>query len=372
MTLRSIPTFRQRQGSAFTLVELLVVIGIIALLISILLPTLAKARAAANTIKCSANLRGIGQAMQMYASENKGFLPGSGYTSGRSYFTSTFSLSGIATGAVPTGNPIHPMDWMTPLINEMSIHAPASVDSSMDEGVRYAWMMSLPEFLCPVIQGVGSTYYVSTTGSTTGGIVQATSYVAAVAFLLTSSDQAGYGSLTRDTPTGVSFVNPPAKYVPNLARIGHNAEKIFMADAGKYINSAVGTITPTYDLSLTSTRITYSTTYGYNANWCDFGAFDMVSSAWDRSWAAGNTHTGVLDPRALIYRHGNASSGYRLNALFFDGHVETMYDLASADPRYWMPSGSTWGPNAPSTNVFSKVWPDVVAKYNLTSTYIAP
>ncbi|MDB5324818.1 MAG: xcpT 4 [Phycisphaerales bacterium] len=64
-----------RQRKAFTLVELLVVIGIIALLISILLPSLNRARQQANLIKCSSNLRSIGQMLQIYVSENKGFAP---------------------------------------------------------------------------------------------------------------------------------------------------------------------------------------------------------------------------------------------------------------------------------------------------------
>ena len=60
---------------AFTLVELLVVIGIIALLISILLPSLNKARQSANLIKCQANLHGIGEALAIYESQYKAALP---------------------------------------------------------------------------------------------------------------------------------------------------------------------------------------------------------------------------------------------------------------------------------------------------------
>ena len=64
-----------RKSKAFTLIELLVVVAIIALLISILLPSLARARELSKRTVCSANLRGIGQACKIYAQENEEFWP---------------------------------------------------------------------------------------------------------------------------------------------------------------------------------------------------------------------------------------------------------------------------------------------------------
>jgi prepilin-type N-terminal cleavage/methylation domain-containing protein/prepilin-type processing-associated H-X9-DG protein len=66
---------RHSRRRGFTLVELLVVIGIIALLISILLPALNKARESANEVACQSNLHQISNLIGIYAAENRGLLP---------------------------------------------------------------------------------------------------------------------------------------------------------------------------------------------------------------------------------------------------------------------------------------------------------
>ena len=80
--------------SAFTLVELLVVIGIIATLIAILLPTLGRAREAARAANCLSNLRQINTAFMLFAHDNKGYLPQVG-AAGAS--TDKFDINGVST-----------------------------------------------------------------------------------------------------------------------------------------------------------------------------------------------------------------------------------------------------------------------------------
>ena len=74
----------RRQSRAFTLVELLVVVGIVALLIGILLPALGRARGAARRVVCQNNLRVLGQGMLGYAAAWQGYLPWDGYREGDS------------------------------------------------------------------------------------------------------------------------------------------------------------------------------------------------------------------------------------------------------------------------------------------------
>src|SRR5262245_24441207 len=95
---------RRRRG--FTLVELLVVIGIIAVLVGILLPALQKARRAANGVKCSSNMRQIASAMLLYINTNKGKFP-------------ITSANGGVSAVYPQG-----VYWANDLVKQKYIAAP--------------------------------------------------------------------------------------------------------------------------------------------------------------------------------------------------------------------------------------------------------
>ena len=383
------PNRRSNTGSrAFTLVELLVVIGIIALLISIILPALNKARRAAQSIKCLANLRTMAQAMQIYASDNKGWIIGSGCTTGIPFYPTQFqtilvdaSPPAYGNGNIPGWEPIYPSDYITPMILEMRMSANVisipgpHVDTLLDpnEGDRYFQYVNIPEFQCPSYAG---TLVNPTGGSGWAGTIPGLSYVTAWAFLMSAPfqvpDLGGVTGVTRMSSAGARWPQTPQGYVPKITKVGDNSEKIFMADGAKgfiYKVSPLGGPAPygSYNLSIGSPW--YDDDNGSTGSFTDLGPWSIISGAYDRGLNPANgkpSTTYFSDPRSMSYRHGGTKNGtFRMNAVFFDGHGENLSELQSANPALWLPKG-TRTPAPPATWVY----PDTIKTYLNPSTAV--
>jgi prepilin-type N-terminal cleavage/methylation domain-containing protein len=102
---------KHRSGGGFTLVELLVVIGIIAVLVAILLPALQRAKQQAVLVECAARLRDVVTASHVYAVDNKGWLPPTRGDYGQDNYDYSLNFRnnhGWPNSATPAGTPVQP------------------------------------------------------------------------------------------------------------------------------------------------------------------------------------------------------------------------------------------------------------------------
>ena len=366
---------------AFTLSELLIVIGIIAILLAILLPVVSRARRAANTAYCLANLRTIGQAMMMYTSENNNWLPGSGWTSGAMFWNFTTNPPKPVNPAFSAANSpgiSESNDWIGPLARQMGMKDP--IIDGVDDVARFNAYRALPWMICPSYRDMPVP--ASSISDADAGPGQGLSYCASLAFLdypwqtfgsTGSTCLNGNLVIPADSTGTRGIVTLPSSYGPKISKLSNAASKVWACDGSRTIlptavNGKNTVQSPTYVISANP-----SVTNWDNTSYCDYGAFGGWSHSAYRIAVSGNaTAMPGQDVRVWTYRHGATggfmpAGSYRMNTVFFDGHGETLDDVQAANPALWMPSGSVIYPQSGCSGTAvagtKTVWSDVQSRY---------
>jgi prepilin-type processing-associated H-X9-DG protein len=361
--------------------ELLVVVAIIALLVAILIPSLAAARRLARTSACAANLRGIGQLNAVYASEFDDFIMGGQTTSGRFLikFDNTFATdpSGATYGDNNCPNVNATDDWMTPALKLQNQMSDAELGSSAAlRAARVLKALNSKLFTCPANDIKISAY--ASSGSACNGFMPAKfpmpSYATAGIFYWyppnAQMPENGANRITVGSvvTAGSGTLAPPSSYSPRIRSVGATARKIYMGDSARYSD---GTQVPDLDL-----QPKWSSDFA--THYESFSPMFKKDYGWLRDAAPGNGSP-AFDNRMWWARHGSGGSkvgakgDFRANFTFFDAHVETLTDLDACDPSYWMPSGSYYNTTGAAAATF-QLQPDVIAKWfaGVGSIYTAP
>lgn len=290
---------RTSRFNAFTLVELLVVIGIIALLISVLLPTLNSARQTANTVKCASNMRQLASAMLNYASENRGKFPpniGTLKDANNANYTDPNGL---------TANLWYDVD---------------RIGKYLPKGVQPSATSSNPTvggtvFACPTdVENAQRSYAMNIWASSM-----------ADQFVLNYSPEARVymgGSYSRQTPSQATFWDAGTRGSASCFLIGEAHARNSVA-AGFYANSTIGLVTTSPDHQKPGPR--FLGLSGYTIGYSDFGGgiypYNLASTqlAWFKHRIRAQATAGT---KAI----GKA------NFAFADGHVELLGHDDVADP----------------------------------------
>jgi prepilin-type N-terminal cleavage/methylation domain-containing protein/prepilin-type processing-associated H-X9-DG protein len=274
-----------RRKSAFTLVELLVVIGIIALLISILLPALNKARRAAATVQCSSNMRQVAMGLLTYINANKGVFPPTG--------------APVMAGVYPNG-----WWWANEMVRQKYINAGGlNVYPKAGSAVTDKRFNRTNVFRCPE----GTDEDINTSPSAPAGDFP------------TDTANNGYAILN-DSACATEGFGIPSWYQLNT-RVGNNVGDMRLP-GGKRASPFVwfNSNTPT-DGALVDPRLKRVMGYVRKSS-----ELIMVVEAANPNWydQNGSTSQPPLYMRRLGARHGKRTGDGRnawTNFAYFDGHV---------------------------------------------------
>ncbi|MEE9293791.1 MAG: prepilin-type N-terminal cleavage/methylation domain-containing protein [Phycisphaerae bacterium] len=343
--------------SGFTLIELLVVVAIIALLLSILLPSLRSARDQAKAVHCGAQMRGFAGGYASYATEFNDWIPGVNTTG-----VELRALDMAQTDAMNDAMlPVQTFDWMTPLIR---------LETSLPRVRADRFKLLLQRFRCAALLQFNSILFFEIEG---GGdpppdfqdFLDIPEWPP-VSYLMPAGFQYwGFGTrdkiLGRSGSGGGMFSNVPIKpkimptnwevllpddYTTRLGRIGTPAGKIFAADGTRFVTSS-GLVD--YDPSPVPGNFGAFTTSG--GWWPGSTAYGVAGGS--PNWSVDGDPVSQGSPSAgmnlpITYRHsargrGNGTAqGHKgsIDLLFFDGHVDRVQDRESRKIDMWYPKGS--------------------------------
>lgn len=345
------------RAGAFTLIELLVVIAVIALLVSILLPTLRGAREMARQVVCANNLRQFALAMTTYAQDNSEWLAGSPEGSG--YDAAVHGrFNGIA---------MQTYDYIGPLASHMGFQGPGEGNPNPTEEDRYNrfhwYRETLKVAICPS-NNILADPYPNPSGPWVAG--RMISYnVSTQFFSSTKPPPLGTGQFTAQDRGG---------YTPRLYEIGSLlSQKVAIFEGHRHASRNL-VDTPDFDFDIAAE---------YGGAFGGVGPWRNQSKELDRFLAPGELGGSLPggsfnDARVWAFRHGmrrdnNGRVGKAYgNMGFFDGHVALYDDGEATNPMFWFPTGTKLR-NANEFWMYTRNrWPEIFQGMSATNPYVVP